>query len=93
MTAIPLSSDLDSRTKFTIGTGFEPESLNLDAETDRLRAKIYTGVDYVMTKPVFDDVSMETIVPYRDFTYFSSRIKTYDGSVSLRKAGTEHSHN
>ena len=62
----PLGGNLDSGTKFTIGTGFEPEALNIDAEIDRLRAKIDAGADYVMTQPVFDDASMKTIAPFRN---------------------------
>jgi len=62
----PLGGNLDSGTKFTIGTGFEPEALNIDAELDRLRAKIDAGADYVMTQPVFDDASMETIATFRE---------------------------
>jgi homocysteine S-methyltransferase len=48
-----LGKQPDPRTCFTIGTGFEPESLNPQRELERLRRKIDNGVDYLMTQPAF----------------------------------------
>ncbi len=61
----PLGGELESGTKFVIGTGFEPEAINMDQETDRLRAKIDAGADYVMTQPVFDTNSMSVLDLFR----------------------------
>jgi len=63
----PLSKDGYS-TQFTIGTGFEPESLNLKREFARLETKIDAGADYVMTQPVFDPEALTALEPYRDCT-------------------------
>ena len=41
-------------THFTIGTGCEPEALNLQREWERLAHKIDAGADYVMTQPTFN---------------------------------------
>ena len=49
----PLGKQTDPRTLFTIGTGFEPEALNLTRELARLEQKIAQGADYVMTQPAF----------------------------------------
>ena len=49
----PLGRQKDPRTRFTIGTGFEPEALDRARELENLDAKIDGGVDYVMTQPVF----------------------------------------
>lgn len=62
----PLGGELTTGTAFTIGTGFEPEAINIDQEIDRLRAKIDAGADYVMTQPVFNTSVMATIEPFRD---------------------------
>jgi homocysteine S-methyltransferase len=62
----PLGGELDSGTSFTIGSGFEPEAINMALETDRLRSKIDAGADYIMTQPVFDHSSMASLEPFRD---------------------------
>ncbi|MEE8045850.1 MAG: homocysteine S-methyltransferase family protein, partial [Dehalococcoidia bacterium] len=61
----PLGGDLDSGMKFTVGTGFEPEAINMPLEIERLQLKIDAGADYVMTQPVFDVSKLETIEQYR----------------------------
>ncbi|NQW19619.1 MAG: homocysteine S-methyltransferase family protein [Chloroflexi bacterium] len=61
----PLGGGPEQRTKFMIGTGIEPEAINITAEIDRLKAKIDAGADYVMTQPVFDDSAMKSIESYR----------------------------
>jgi homocysteine S-methyltransferase len=62
----PLGKHEDPRTAFTIGTGFMPEALNIERETDRLRAKIDAGADYVMTQPVFHLDALEGLAGLRD---------------------------
>ncbi|MBT4125490.1 MAG: hypothetical protein HOJ22_01075 [Chloroflexi bacterium] len=62
----PLGGELESGTKFTIGTGFEPEAINMVLEIERLEAKIDAGADYVMTQPVFDTSAMSAIERFRD---------------------------
>lgn len=62
----PLGGELDSGTKFLVGTGFEPEAINVEQELDRLRSKIDAGADYVMTQPVFDSSAMSSIESARD---------------------------
>ncbi len=49
----PLSRLGDPRTHFTVGSGFEPEALDLGRELEKLRSKIDNGADYVMTQPAF----------------------------------------
>lgn len=64
----PLGGELETGTRFTIGTGFEPEALNIAQETDRLRSKLDSGADYVMTQPVFDSTSLGAIESFRSQT-------------------------
>lgn len=61
----PLGKHRDPRTHFTIGTGFEPEAVDDDAELDKLRRKIDAGVDYVMTQPAFRWQPLEALDPFR----------------------------
>ncbi len=61
----PLARNCDPRTHFTIGTGFEPESLNRHDEIEKLKRKIGTGVDYVMTQPVFRTGALEILDDFR----------------------------
>jgi homocysteine S-methyltransferase len=62
----PLGGNLESGTQFTVGTGFEPEAINMALELDRLQSKIDAGTDYVMTQPVFDKAALASIEPFRD---------------------------
>ena len=62
----PLGRHSDPRTHFSIGTGFEPEALDLDRETDRLRQKIDGGADYIMTQPAFRQEPLDILNPFRD---------------------------
>ena len=61
----PLGGEDAVGTSFTVGTGFEPEALNMERELDRLQAKIDAGAHYVMTQPVFDGSSLKVLEPYR----------------------------
>ncbi|MFH1567333.1 MAG: homocysteine S-methyltransferase family protein, partial [Gemmatimonadota bacterium] len=61
----PLGKQADPRTHFTIGTGFEPEALDLKGEVARLERKIEAGADYVMTQPAFRNEALAGLGPYR----------------------------
>ena len=61
----PLGSHRDPRTHFTIGTGCEPEALDLQREWERLAHKIDAGADYVMTQPTFDHKALAALTAYR----------------------------
>ncbi|HIG17559.1 MAG TPA: hypothetical protein EYQ31_09890 [Candidatus Handelsmanbacteria bacterium] len=60
----PLGKHRDPRTRFTIGTGFEPEALEGKRELDKLQRKIDAGADYVMTQPAFRWEPLEAIRPF-----------------------------
>jgi len=62
----PLGRHADPRTHFTIGTGFEPEALNLEREIERLEQKIEAGADYIMTQPAFRTEPLKVLEPYRE---------------------------
>ena len=62
----PLGKHEDPRTHFTIGTGFEPEAVNRERELDRLKKKIESGADYVMTQPAFREEPLEILTPFRE---------------------------
>jgi homocysteine S-methyltransferase len=76
----PLGGDLDSGTKFTVGTGFEPEAINMPLEFERLQSKIDAGADYVMTQPVFDVSKLNSIERFRE------QISVLPGVMVLRSA-------
>jgi homocysteine S-methyltransferase len=60
-----LGSQKNPRTRFTIGSGFEPESLDLAGEVDTLERKIDAGVDYIMTQPAFSHEALECLSSFR----------------------------
>ncbi|MCZ6538449.1 MAG: homocysteine S-methyltransferase family protein, partial [Chloroflexi bacterium] len=76
----PLGNEFASGVGFTVGTGFEPEAINMSSELDRLQAKIDAGADYVMTQPVFDNASLSQIEPFR------GSISVLPGVLVLRSA-------
>ena len=61
----PLGKGPDARTHFTIGSGFEPEAVNIQREVDRLRRKLDAGADYIMTQPTFRLESLNVLEPLR----------------------------
>jgi homocysteine S-methyltransferase len=61
----PLGKQADPRTHFTIGTGFEPESLDPRRELDRLERKLDSGADYVLTQPAFRTEPLAVLEKYR----------------------------
>jgi len=60
-----LAKSGDPRTRFTIGSGFEPEALDLRRELDKLERKLAAGADYIMTQPVFRREVLKILDPYR----------------------------
>ena len=62
----PLGTHKNPRTRFTVGTGFEPEALDRDSEVEKLQRKLEAGVEYVMTQPVFDHAALGALSPFRD---------------------------
>ena len=60
-----LGKQADARTRFTIGTGFEPESLDHARELRRLQEKLDNGADYIMTQPVFHHASLAKLEKFR----------------------------
>ena len=78
----PLGRHRDPRTRFTIGTGFEPEAPARERELERLRRKIDAGADYVMTQPVFRPEALEGLEPFR------GRVAVLAGVLVLR--GLDH---
>ncbi|HEX5398928.1 MAG TPA: homocysteine S-methyltransferase family protein [Verrucomicrobiae bacterium] len=60
-----LGKQADARTRFTVGTGFEPASLDEARELRRLQEKLDHGADYVMTQPVFHHAPMTKLEKFR----------------------------
>jgi homocysteine S-methyltransferase len=61
----PLSRLGDPRTHFTVGSGFEPEALDLGREQEKLHSKIENGADYVMTQPAFRLEALDILNDFR----------------------------
>jgi len=61
----PLGRQTQPETHFSIGTGFEPESLDPAGEMAKLERKLAAGADYVMTQPVFDWSALASLEPLR----------------------------
>ena len=61
----PLGRHDDPRTRFTIGSGFEPEAVDLERELEKLRQKIDCGADYIMTQPAFRGEPLHALTPFR----------------------------
>ncbi len=78
----PLGKHRDPRTHFTIGSGFEPEALNLEYELERLERKIDAGADYILTQPAFRFEPLACLEAYR------SRVSILVGLAILM--GLEH---
>jgi homocysteine S-methyltransferase len=78
----PLGKNRDPRTRFTIGTGFEPEAVDHGRERAKLERKIDAGADYVMTQPAFRWQPLDDLTPYRE------RIAVLVGVLVLR--GLDH---
>ena len=64
----PLGRFAKPGTRFTIGTGFEPEALDIESELAKLERKVDAGADYVMTQPVFRWDALDALDPFRSRT-------------------------
>jgi homocysteine S-methyltransferase len=64
----PLGGQPQPETHFSIGTGFEPESLDPAGEMEKLERKLAAGVDYLMTQPVFNWDALEQLREVRKRT-------------------------
>ncbi|MEW6756001.1 MAG: homocysteine S-methyltransferase family protein [Candidatus Latescibacterota bacterium] len=64
----PLGPQRDPRTHFTIGSGFEPEAVDRTRELERLRRKLDSGVDYIMTQPAFRPEPLAALEEFRGRT-------------------------
>lgn len=62
----PLGRQPDPRTRFTIGTGYEPEALDIESEIAKLRMKLEAGADYVMTQPAFTEAGLSHIERFHE---------------------------
>ena len=76
----PLGDEFAADAGFTVGTGIEPEAIDIPRELERLREKIDAGADYIMTQPSFDDTSLVVIEPFREL------IPVLPGVLVLRSA-------
>jgi methionine synthase I (cobalamin-dependent)/5,10-methylenetetrahydrofolate reductase len=55
---------LGTQTEFHIGVGFNPGALNPELELERLRNKLNSGAEFVMTQPVFAVEKLEVFLRY-----------------------------
>ncbi len=62
----PLGRHQHPETHFTIGSGFEPEAVDMAGELQKLERKLHAGADYVMTQPVFDWTALEQLEQVRN---------------------------
>ncbi len=67
---MPLGKQADPRTRFTIGTGVEPEAQDMKRELDRLQRKLDNGADYVMTQPAFHHEPFHLLESFRSRAAF-----------------------
>lgn len=49
-------------TAFLVGVGVDPNSINLEREIQRFRAKVDSGAEYAITQPVFDLIQLEKFI-------------------------------
>jgi homocysteine S-methyltransferase len=61
----PLGPQADPRTRFTVGSGFEPEALDPAREVERLERKLEAGADYILTQPAFRPEPLAVLEPFR----------------------------
>ena len=60
----PLGSHKDPRTRFTIGSGCEPETLDGEREFARLERKIDAGTNCIKTQPAFNLEAPKNVQEY-----------------------------
>ena len=83
----PLGKQADARMHFTIGTGFEPEALNLTRELSRLEQKIAQGADYVMTQPAFRHEPLSPLDKHRGQCAFLVGVLILSNLEHARRVG------
>ena len=81
----PLGKQPDPRTHFTIGSGFEPEAVDMEREIERLQRKIDGGVDYVMTQPAFRTEPLAALEPFRDRVAVLVGVMVLTGAEQARR--------
>ena len=74
----PLDISDKGRTHFTIGSGVDPSAVDSKRELDRLREKIDSGVDYIMTQPSFHNEAPNA------FNQLRSKVPILVGVMVLR---------
>lgn len=83
----PLGKQADPRTHFTIGTGFEPDALDMNRELRRLEQKIANGVDYIMTQPAFHHAPMAVLEKFRAQRPFLIGVMILNSFEQARRMG------
>jgi len=81
----PLSREGDPRTHFTIGTGFEPESLDRNEEIEKLKRKIDAGAEYIMTQPVFRPNALDLLEKFRGRVWILPGVMVLQGLEHARR--------
>jgi len=82
---MPLGKQSDPRTRFTIGTGVEPEAADLKRELTRLEQKIDNGVDYIMTQPAFRYEPLAVLEKFRSRKPFLIGVMVLTGFEHARR--------
>jgi len=80
-----LAKSGDPRTHFTIGSGYEPESLDPERELEKLRRKIDAGADYVMTQPVFRVSALDALEAFRHRIHILAGVLVLTGIDHARR--------
>ena len=74
-----LGAQKNPQTKFTVGSGFEPEALNMQSEFEKLQRKIDAGVDYIMTQPSFKNTFPRSMHKFRSQSSFLVGVMILNG--------------
>ncbi len=83
----PLAKHDDPRTHFTLGSGFEPEAVDLRHELDKLRGKIDAGANYIMTQPAFRDEPLRALEAFRGRVAILIGVMILTGLDHARRVG------
>ncbi|WP_409021745.1 methylenetetrahydrofolate reductase [Dellaglioa sp. P0083] len=57
----PSNRELNSKLQFKVGGAFNINAVNLDLEFEDINRKIRSGVDYIITQPVFDMINVKRL--------------------------------
>ena len=74
-----LGAQKNPQTKLTVGSGFEPEALNMQSEFEKLQRKIDAGVDYIMTQPSFKNTFPRSMHKFRSQSSFLVGVMILNG--------------